>query len=67
MRIETVLVFELYDLDFEKQQLSGMSAMVLNLFDRIEFSSMKSVVIPKRIFADLDWFTQLTEIVRGAI
>jgi len=65
MQIAKVLIYNRFDLDYENKQLSGMSAMVLNLFDRIEFQcgADEYIEIPKSIFAHKDWFEQLLKII----
>ena len=61
MKIETVVVFQPYDIDREKKTLVGMSLQLLNAVDRIELAqgSRSNINIPKSLFAKENWFETL--------
>ncbi len=68
MKIESVAIFSPWDIDVDSRGLSGMSVMVLNAFDRIEFewSKDRSIILPKSLFAKADWFDRMLDMIEEA-
>ena len=64
MRIETVAVFALWDLDYEKKEIRGLNLSLLSAVDRIELDNGKLIPIEKKLFAQENWFDQIAEMAK---
>lgn len=65
MKILNVYVIEQWEIDYKNQKILGMSTVVLNAFDRIEYGLSQKIEIPKDIFAKENWFDEFIAIIRN--
>lgn len=56
MRIETIAVFDVWDLDHQNETLNGFSVDLLNAVDRIQFRGKE---LEKEVFSKKNWFEYL--------